>query len=147
MSFNRRKSRALLKFAVQDPFRRRFQQSPPTMATCEELTAQRSTLLAAITADDAVIQAAQLIKASHQMQLWYVEYNLFLQGCIPGGGEGSGSGSGSGSGYGMSAAVERKFPAFPVRSPAEMVFIRSCPELSALHDQAEARARMVGLVA
>lgn len=109
------------------------------MATCEELAATIATLQAALIVDDAAIQAAQNVKTAHQMELWYAQYNFFLQGC-------AGSGSGSGSGFGLSADQKSKLPAFPVRTPSELVLIMTNPPLFDLHKQAEARARMVGLV-
>ena len=104
------------------------------MATCEELTEQRSILLAALTADDATILAAQMIRAAHQSQLWYVEYNLYLQGC----------GGGGGSGSGFSAGAEKSLVELPVRTAAELVLIASIPHLNELHKQAVARSQMAG---
>lgn len=109
------------------------------MATCEELQATITSLQAAIVVDDFAIQAAQNIKTAHQMELWYAQYNFFLQGC------GGGEGSGSGSGLGLSADQKTKLPAFPVRTPSEIVLIMTNPELYGLHKEAEARARMLGL--
>lgn len=115
------------------------------MATCEEWAATIATLQAALIVDDATIQAANNVKTAHQMELWYAEYNFFLQGC--GGTDGgSGSGSGSGSGYGAAVIQGKDVPVFPVRTPSELVLIMSNRGLFALHKRAEDRARLIGLV-
>lgn len=112
------------------------------MASCEELAATISALQAALIVDDATISAAQTIKTVHQMELWYNQYNFFLQDC------GSGGGGGSGSGDGLAREAARpagyKFPAKPVRTPAELCLIMTNPELYSLHQKCEERATMLG---
>lgn len=85
------------------------------MATCEELQAQITVLEAALIVDDASIQAAQNIKAAHQMELWYAQYNSMLQGCGPGG---------------MEVVAAREMPP---RTEAEMSLIKSIPDLWLKH--------------
>ena len=118
------------------------------MATCEELLATITSLQAALAVDDFTIQAAQNVKTAHQMDLWYTQYNFFLQGCGggSGSGDGSGTGSGSGSGFSLSADQKLKLPAFPVRTPSEILLIMTNQKLFDLHKEAEGLARMVGVV-
>lgn len=113
------------------------------MASCEELAVSIANGQAQLIVDDAVIQAAQNVRSAHQTQLWFDQYNYFLQGCNSGGG-----GSGSG-GFGSTgeATVEAKkgLPVFPSRNPSEMLLIMANPALYELHNSAVERARMIGV--
>lgn len=119
------------------------------MATCEELMQQITTLQAALVVDAATIQAAQNIQTMHQMQLWYAQYNFFLQGCggsgegtgsgsgsgiASGTGDGSGSGSGSGFGFGLMPVADSEVL---IRNAADMILIAMDPKLMALHKRCE----------